>query len=287
MSKLLNANFYRLKKSKVFWILLIFSVMLPLVIIYNQYNSMVKYNNIIELNKLVFGYIPYYDFPLALFISLFLSDEYFSNTIRNKIENPINNDNKIIVSHSRTKIYLANLIITSLISILAYIIYSVVIALVGYPLFGGITISINNFIFLMFKTILIIIVFSSIFTLTVSLIKNTTLAAIGNLLIAFLFLLTAFWSSSVLSETEYINKSVITNVETNEYKYVEEKNPLYPSKTERKIYEFLLDTIPTGQAFEIAYEIRTESDLQPLYSLGVIIVLTSVGLFIFKRKEFA
>ena len=49
MIKLLNAGFTRLRKSKLFCILTIFSIVFALCMIYTQYSDMKKYGSVIEV----------------------------------------------------------------------------------------------------------------------------------------------------------------------------------------------------------------------------------------------
>ena len=49
MINLLNAGFERLRKSKLFWALSIFSIMLAMFMIYTRYSDMKKYEEVIEV----------------------------------------------------------------------------------------------------------------------------------------------------------------------------------------------------------------------------------------------
>ena len=62
-------------------------------------------------------------------------------------------------------------------------------------------------------------------------------------------------------------------------------NPKYPSATERKVYQTLLDINPAGQMFQLAGRTVPNLKALPLYSLGILIVFTGGGLALFKKKE--
>ena len=56
MIKLLNAGFLRLRKNKLFRILVIFSIGLALLMVYTGYTDMKKYGDTIETEQLMFNY---------------------------------------------------------------------------------------------------------------------------------------------------------------------------------------------------------------------------------------
>ena len=69
-----------------------------------------------------------------------------------------------------------------------------------------------------------------------------------------------------------------------ETKIEEVPNPKYPSPEKRKMYQTLLDIIPSGQTLQMQ---ERDSNLEILlvYSLGILVVFTGSGLVLFNKKE--
>ena len=72
MIKLLNAGFTRLRKNKLFWLLIIFSIGLALFMIFTQYDDMKKYEEVIKTEQLMLNYSTIIGIVIAIFTSLFL-----------------------------------------------------------------------------------------------------------------------------------------------------------------------------------------------------------------------
>lgn len=275
MNKLLYANFYKLKKSKIFWILLIFTIGFACYMCGSQYLEMIKYDADIVVDKLLLNFIPFTGVIIAVFTSLFIGNEYSDGTIRNKI----------LIGHNRSKIYLSNLITNIIVIIVAEILFTIIVAIIGIPLFGGLHQPFSRFILLFINELMIIVTYSSIFTFISMICHSRTICAISNLLLALIMLIASLNLLDVLEQPEYILAGQITNYETNEMEFIKEKNPRFPSDNERKISKTILDLTPSGQSLEIVSGIDTNLFILPLYSLGIIFIFTSSGLILFRKKQ--
>ncbi len=275
MIKLLNAGFTRLIKNKPYWLFIIFSIGLALFMICASYSNMKSYDEVIKVEQLILNYSTIIGIVIAIFTSLFLGVEYSDGAIRNKIS----------IGHKRTNIYLSNLIITTTTSLLSYIIFIVIIVIIGIPIFGGITMSISKLLALLGCIFLTIIAYSSIFTFIAMMISNRTTTAITNIMIAFVMTCIALTCFNKLDAPEQIQAGSLTNAETGEMEWTYEPNPKYPSEEERKVYQMLADINPAGQMFQIAGRATPNLKILPLYSLGIIIVFSGIGIVLFNKKE--
>ena len=79
MNKLLNANFFKLKKDMLFWIFLFTSVILAFFFVYRNYSNQTPLYQAINYFIILIGMF------LAIFVSIFVGKEYSSGIIRNKI----------------------------------------------------------------------------------------------------------------------------------------------------------------------------------------------------------
>ncbi|MCI8961608.1 MAG: ABC transporter permease subunit [Clostridia bacterium] len=272
MIKLLNAGFTRLRKSKLFCILTIFSIVFALCMIYTQYSDMKKYGSVIEVEQIMLNYATMIGIIIAIFTSLFLGVEYSDGAIRNKIS----------IGHKRISIYLSNFIITTITSLYSYILFVVIVVIIGIPLFGGITIANSKLLMLIGSIFVNIIAYSSIFTFIAMMISNKTITAIVSIMLAFGLMMTALTCIKILDTSKTVTQATMINGET---KIEEIPNPKYPSEPKKKVFQTLLDINPSGQMFQIAG--RTDPNLKvlPLYSLGIVVIFTGVGLMIFNKKE--
>lgn len=272
MIKLLDAGFTRLRKNKLFWILLSFIILFALYVNFINYSNMKNYNATIDFGNFPFYYPTMIGVVIAIFTSLFLGVEYSDGIIRNKIS----------IGHKRINIYLSNLIIITVTSLVSYILYLGVVSSIGIPLFGTDGLVFKELIIRILITFVTIIVYSSIFTFLTSVISNKTITAIVSIMFAFLLMMVALTCFNVLESPKYINEATMINGET---KIEQVLNPKYPSEKKRKIYQYLLDINPAGQMYQIAGRNTSDLKIFPLYSLGIIIVFTTTGLVIFKKKE--
>ncbi len=95
MIKLLNAGFNRLRKSILFWILIITIIVISCFVVLQEYNDVVKHGEVISTEQVIFIFSPYIGIMIAVFVSFFIGVEYSDGTIRNKV----------VVGHKRTNIY--------------------------------------------------------------------------------------------------------------------------------------------------------------------------------------
>ena len=275
MIKLLNAGFTRLRKNKLFCMLIIFTIGLALFMIFTQYDNMKKYEEVIKTEQLMLNYSTIIGIVIAIFSSLFLGVEYSDGAIRNKIS----------MGHKRISIYLSNLIITTITSLFSYILFIVIITIVGIPLFGGITMSISNLLALLGCIFITIIAYSSIFTFIAMMISNKTMTAIINIMLAFGMMIVALICFNKLDEPEKIQAGSLTNAETGEIEWAYVPNPKYPSEEEKRVYQTLADINPAGQMFQIAGRSTLNLKILPVYSLGIIVIFYGVGIVLFNKKE--
>ena len=102
MRNLLSANFLRLRKSGIFWFLLLvlfaFGLLTTLQRVIDQMQW--KWNTRFYLTVDLFVYALFLGFGMAAFIPLFFGAEYSDGAIRNKL----------IIGHSRLSVYLSHLI---------------------------------------------------------------------------------------------------------------------------------------------------------------------------------
>lgn len=272
MIKLLNAGFTRLRKNKLFCLLIVFSVGLALLMIYTQYSEMKKYQEVIEVEQLMLNYSTIIGIVIAIFTSLFLGVEYSDGTIRNKIS----------IGHKRVNIYLSNLIIVTITSLFSYILFLAIVVSIGIPLFGTITITISKLLMLLGCIFVTVIAYSSIFTFVAMIISNKTITAIVSIMLAFGMMFYSSMAFDRLSQPEYINTMIMKD---GVQEIINTKNNHYLEGEKRNLIQLSIDIVPAGQMFQIAGRVAPNLKVLPLYSLGIIVIFTGAGVVLFKKKE--
>lgn len=275
MFKLLDAGFTRIKKSKVSIVLLAYTIGIALFMIYTQYSDMKEYGETIIIDQLFVNSITIIGAVIAIFTCLFIGTEYSDGTLRNKI----------IVGASRIKIYLSNLIIVSITTLLSEILYLIIIAIIGIPLFGGLHMTLGNFALIFIDIIGIVFAYSAVFTFISMLLSNKTISVIISIALFFAFMIISITLFSLIEAPEYRKVSKIVNAETQEIELVTEKNPRYLTEEKRNLYENILNFIPQGQAILVAGRADTDFVKLPLYALSEMIIITGIGMYLVNKKE--
>lgn len=273
MSKLLSANFMRLKKNKCFLggmgFVFAVAVLLPVM----RYTDMKKSGYINNLDSGFFICAVFVAAILSVFCSLFVGTEYGDGTIRNKI----------MIGHKRTHIYLSNLLTNMIVGLLMCAVYFMVYLCAGIPLLGFFESDIK--VILLFVAIVLVLscAFSSIFTMVSMIHSSKAVGAVICLLTTFLLIIAGTYINARLQEPEtYSSYSYSIGGENTN---IEEKNPDYLEGTQRKVYQFLYDFLPGGQVVQCASMEAENPKLLAVYSSIIFVITTAVGMVLFCKKD--
>lgn len=276
MTNLLKANFYKMKKNKFIWIASILSVIVAIYYIRDNYNVYHNFLSSVNINSLIFNYLPVFIIVSSILISTILGFDYSNGSIKNKI----------IVGHSRLKIYISNLISTYLIILTIYLIYVLIICLSGIFLFKNLTF---NFKFLINIIILFLIILSytSISVFIAMTINNDIVSPVLNVLSSFILIIISFILLSVLSEPKYLHSDDGIYINDAGIEVIDTENPMYIKGSKRTIYEIIVNILPTGEAFQKSRDrdINTNSYQMLGYSISFIIITNTLGIYLFYNKE--
>lgn len=276
MSKLLSANIMRLWKEKVFWIVIAIVFGLGAVIPISIKISEIRlgvYNSIDP----VFGqFAIFIGVVLAIFCSFFVGKEYSDGTIRNKI----------ICGKKRADIYLVNFLTCAMVGLMLCIAFFLPYLGIGIPLLGSFHMEKENVFWLFLTVIALSIAFASIYNLIAMLSTSKAVTASACILLTFFFLYLGFQLTGMLKQPEIIDG---TAYDENGIPYQEVEdfpNPEYLQGWERWVVRFSCNLIPGGQVAQCVGR-GTFGDLPqlPIYSLGVIVVTTGIGVFVFGKKD--
>lgn len=273
MTKLLNANFMRLKRSKIFYVAAIFMVGLALLMIYSNHKvSGEGYE--VALEGTLFAFTNFMGIVIACFISLFTGTEYSEGTIRNKI----------IIGHSRFEVYMANLITNTIVSVILTLIYIAIYVCGSIPITGWFTWEMEMIFASLGCVLLLCVVFSAIFTFIAMLNQNKAVVAVISLIMSLVILFAGSYFKNILAEPEYYEGAFMTEEGVQENKKV--KNSRYlPPGTQRDIYEFLDEFLPGGQQLQISQSDVANPYRYMGYSSIIIVVVTGCGIMLFRKKD--
>ncbi len=274
MRKLLSANFSRLWKDKIFWLcmgtMLVYSVVYMLNGCRQATVDLSEYNY--SIDKYYFHFAVTIGAFCALFSSMFLGTEYSDGTIRNKI----------VSGHTRTGIYIANLVTVFAATLLLMLVW-LIGALVAVPVLGVWKTSIPNLLAYLFIAVMFEAAFSAIFTFVCMQSTNKAATVVISVLLLFGLLAFASMAYNALHEPEMTSGVQITasGMEMSE----PAPNPHYIRGVTRTIYEFIVDFLPTGQGLKM-WQLEINNPVRMLLSSVFIAVMTTLGgIFIFKRKD--
>ena len=185
MRKLLSANFFRLRTSKIFFIELIcisLLAVIEVIVAAIQHRIHLSYGTSIRLVSIFFGFALFIGVFIAIFCSLYNGTEYSDGTLRNKI----------ISGHLRRSIYFANLIANIAAALLLCAAYLVTVIFLGTPLLGFAAQAPWEIFLKLLGTIALVISFCSIATLISMLLQDKAIIAIAELLVIAIFSVICF-----------------------------------------------------------------------------------------------
>jgi len=261
MNRLLIANFMRIKRNKLFWTLcgvVAFVALMTVVSAISEHDT--------QIDSAMCMFVIPVEIAAAIFISIFFGTEYGDGTIRNKL----------VVGHDRRKIYFANLITVAAFSLVLSAAYMLPIVILGFP---AVALPTVEAIKIVAVGVLTIFAFCSLFTMVSMIYSNKAGATVINLMLTFLLLVVASWLLANLSAPEfYPAYGTDDGIE-----YV--RNPSYVSGAARTILQTLCDLLPAGQALQFMMGVSSPLWALPLYSAGVCVACSAVGLVVFFKKD--
>ncbi len=278
MRKLLSANFSRLWKSKIFWVLEALSAIAGAVFyilaIINTKNIGENWY-LLSGNYYFFVVLVYIGAIMAVFSGFFIGSEYSDGTLRNKIT----------VGCRRSSIYLANLVVVFSAGILFTITQMAASVFVGLPFLGGlIWEALSPVGWRILATLIMILCYGAIFTFFAMQDSNKSRSLLISFVLALAIIFGGIFTGSRLNEPELTSRMVLQE----DGSYQREfglPNPRYITGTTRTIYTFVDACIPSSQGFNIA---RSEGEfnlLAIICQLGVATAFTAAGVTLFKRKD--
>lgn len=276
MSKLLSANIMRLWKEKVFWIVIAVVFTLGVAIPISIKITEIRLGVFNSIDPVFGQFAMFIGVVLAIFCSFFVGKEYSDGTIRNKI----------ICGKKRVDIYFANFVTCTVVSLMLCAAFFLPYLGIGIPLIGSFNME-KEIVFWLFLTVIFLsIAFASIFNLISMLSTSKAVTATVCILLTFLFLYMGFQFRGMLNQPEIIDGTAYDENGV-AYKEVEDfPNPEYLQGNERQVVQFLFNLMPGGQVAQCVGR-GTVGNLSqlPIYSLGVILITTGIGVFVFKKKD--
>ena len=274
MRKLLRANFSRMLRDRVFWLLTVIiafiSVFMSVIYIDNQIKSGIKW--ILDYNLTIYVLLA----PIlnSVLVALFVGGDYSGGTLRNKI----------IAGHKRCNIYLSNLITCSFSGIVFSLAYVIPQSILGLIFGGQIQTKIKTLLICGGISIALIIAFAALFVFIAMNCQNKSHTVAGCILLVFTLIFMGIFITSALNEPEYLaGYSYTENGVT--VQEPETKNPNYIGGKKREVYEFLQDFTSGGQIILINNLNAEDPGILALYDGIILIVTTGLGMEFFRRKD--
>lgn len=280
MSNLLSANMARLKKNRVFLIFVVFMIVYAFAVcIYvriqksmGSMGSMVSFDTLFLNGYGLGGFIAFPGIILAIVCGIFIGTDFNDGALRNKI----------IVGKSRDQIYFSNFITCVAIGLALNLVYWVVICAVGIPWIGWIEMPLKTFVILVFDGTLMIVAYAAVFNMLAMLSKDKTIAVVIGLVGVIVFMFLSIYLMLRIMDPEYVNAVVMKDGGMTEEVV---RNSRYLSDSARKICQFIIDFLPTGQSIQLSNLTAPNILRMPVYSVVVIIVSNLTGFLTFRKTN--
>ncbi len=278
MHNLLCAAFARLVRCKFFYIGLGAMVLMELYTLLTERYGLEQFND--GLEKAFFQYPMVVALLVPAFCGLFIGEEYSGGTLRNKI----------IAGVSRSRIYLANLLLCMFVALCFTLAAMLTGLAVGLPLTGGFHIEPGEGAAYVVCSLGVALSTAALATLLTMLIPHRAVGLVVSILLAFGLLFFGQYLFQALNQPAYTlpterffeNGQMYFRVD---YGGEEVPNPEYPRGVLRTVYQFLWYFLPYGQCFKVAF-LQLGSVWMMLGGAALCILLsTGAGLLLFRRRD--
>lgn len=255
MRNLLSANMFRLRKSALFWGLLLVSAAFGTLFTLQHIMVQKQAGRNFPLSIDFFAYPLLLGFGMAAFIPLFFGTEYSDGTIRNKAA----------LGCSRSAIYLVHLLTGFGAAVLAGAAYLLPVLALGISAFDPFPADMKPLSLLLLGTLALLGAYCALYTAVVLNCGQKSKAAAGclvGLLIVYL----------------------LTGGVENRLMYPE--SPSYcAGGAARTVLETIYDLSPVGQSLQYLWLETADPARFVPYSLGIAAAATAAGLTLFRRKD--
>jgi ABC-type transport system involved in multi-copper enzyme maturation permease subunit len=273
MRKLLRANLYRLWRDKIFWIctaaMLGFSMFM--VLQGGRADALEGWGR--DLDYYYFNPPAYCGLILAVAIARFIGTDYDDGTIRNKC----------VIGHTRSELYLANLLTCLLYTTVLFAAWAVG-GLAGIPYFGLWSMGLAGYFQMMVLELLAFLAMASFLVCIAQFITNRSASVITVFAAMAIFMLGCYFYNALCQPETYMDGYTIHSNGTVDFGD-EVVNPAYLAGTVRVVYEAILYILPTGQQIWIANETMTQPVFMGICSVAFFTVFTVIGLLLFRKKD--
>lgn len=280
MVNLLSAGFLRLWRSRSFWVCLAVMAGAGIFEAIAGWWAMMDFRASGVADAFISLDSRYFIFPflsgilLSPFCALFVGAEYSDGAIRNKLA----------IGHSRTAVYLSNLILCVTAGVLFCLGYIAAVLAVGFPLLGPMITPLPIVLWYTLCAVVMTAALAALFTMIAMLCQSKAVTAVACIFLAYFLLFLGIYFNSRLEEPEvyppheYIQDGQIATTQA-------EPNPSYVRGMKRTVYQFLYD-LPGCQVVQLAATINTGAPPRlPLCSLAVLILSTGAGIALFRKKD--
>ena len=278
MRKLLSANFSRLWRSKIFWVLEALSAILGAVF---YILAIINTKNIGENWYLASGNYYFYiglvivGAIMAVFSAFYIGSEYDQGTIRNKLN----------VGCTRNSIYLANLIIVVTAGVLFTMTHIASSVVVGLPFLGGLMWDALAPIGWRIPTAMVMLLcYAAVFTFIAMQDSNKSRSLIISFVFALVIIIGGLYIYGALQEPEFTTRMVMQE----DGSYLRQEgipNSRYIRGAARTAYTFIEACIPSTQGLNIARSEGVFNLLAIICQLCVTALFTGAGMALFKKKD--
>ena len=248
--------------------------------IWTRYSDGLRFGYHSSLDTAFMYYVLFIAFLIPIVCTLLIGAEYADGTIRNKL----------VCGHSKPKLYLSNLILCS-VSSLIMCTFAVVPGLcMGLPLLGGFAMGRTRAILFFLGIYTLALAWAALFTLIAMLVSNRTISVVTAMLLAMALLAAGAYLEGRLEARPTIQGLVITTVDSltnlQDTTFEEYPNPAYlPEGPVRNVFQFLSDLTPGGQTLQHVNQRASRPEVLILYDGLVFLLATGTGLILFKRKD--
>nr|WP_294668879.1 ABC transporter permease subunit [uncultured Blautia sp.] len=274
MRRLLRANFSRLLKNKLFWILISIELFMGGLFPVLHYMDNIDEKSAWTMDSTIFIYTLFVPLMVSLLTALFIGSDYSDGTMRNKL----------IAGQVRKNIYAANLVVNMEAAFLLCFAFWISHVCIGTPLLGWFVSDAKKMLGYLLVTLTTVAACVAIFTLISMLCSNKAYSVAGCILIIFMLLFVGVRITAALNEPEmydaysYMSEGVTVQED-------ETPNPNYVSGVKRQIYNFLNEFLPGGQMIKLSNMNAEHLGRYAVYDGVIFAFVTGCGILSFRRKD--